>query len=170
MNLFENITESWSNYEINMEILFLLSIFLVSILTIYFLTKEKRLLFLSLISFSAGIFSNFIGIFLVNLIFKIEITEIFKMIPLLTSILILSNLGILIGFYISKRNAKGFKISSIRSEYFADTIKQTIFLLLLGSSTLLFLSVQTEAVVSISILSTILSVWFTYGMSKYLLK
>ena len=170
MNLFENITESWSKYEINTELLFLVSIFLVSIFTIYYLTKERKLLLISIISFLTGIFLNFVGIYLVNLLFKIEITEIFKMIPLLTSILILSNLGILIGFYISKRHAKGFKISSIRKEYYFDTIKQTIFLLLLGSSTLLFLSVQTEAVISISILSTILSVWFTYGISKYILK
>lgn len=170
MNLFENITNSWSNYEINMEIFFLITIFLVSILTIYLLTKEKKLMILSVISLSLGIFSNFIGIYFVYLLFKIEITEIFKMIPLFTSILILSNLGILVGFFISQRHAKGFKISSIRKEYYTDTIKQTIFLLLLGSSTLLFLSVQTEAVVSISILSTILSVWSTYGISKYILK
>ena len=170
MNLFENITKSWSKYEINTELLFLLSIFLISILTIYLLTKERKLLIISIISFLIGIFSNFVGIYLVNLLFKIEITEIFKMIPLLTSILILSNLGILIGFYISKRHAKGFNISSIRKEYYSDTIKQTIFLLLLGSSTLLFLSVQTEAVISISILSTILSIWSSYGISKYFLK
>ena len=170
MNLFENISNSWSKYEINIELAYLLLIFTVSILTIYFSTKEKKILILSILSFTVATLSNLIGIYIVNTIFKIEIFEIFKMIPLITYILILSNLGTLIGYYISKRNSKGFKISNVRKEYYSDTIKQTIFLLLLGSSTLLFLSVQTEVVISISILSTVIAVWSTYAISKYILK
>ena len=170
MNLFENISNSWSKYEINIELAYLLLIFTVSILTIYFSTKEKKILILSILSFTVATLSNLIGIYIVNTLFKIDISEIFKMIPLITYILILSNLGTLIGYYISKRNSKGFKISSVRKEYYSDTIKQTIFLLLLGSSTLLFLSVQTEVVVSISILSTVIAVWSTYAISKYILK
>ncbi|OGC45129.1 hypothetical protein A2400_00360 [candidate division WS6 bacterium RIFOXYB1_FULL_33_14] len=170
MNLFENISNSWSKYEINIELAYLLLIFTVSILTIYFSTKEKKILILSILSFTVATLSNLIGIYIVNTLFKIDISEIFKMIPLITYILILSNLGTLIGYYISKRNSKGFKISNVRKEYYSDTIKQTIFLLLLGSSTLLFLSVQTEVVISISILSTVIAVWSTYAISKYILK
>ncbi len=170
MNLFQNITNNWSKYEINMEIAFLLLIFAVSVLTIYLSTKERKILILSIVSFVAATFTNLVGIYIVSILFKIDITEIFKMIPLVTYILILSNLGTLIGYYISKRNSKGFKISTVRKEYYTDSLKQTIFLLLLGSSTLLFLSVQTEAVISISILSSIVAIWSTYAVSKYILK
>jgi len=170
MNLFENITNSWSKYEIDIEIAFLLLIFAISILTIYLSTRERKILILSIVSFVVAAFTNLIGIYIVNNLFKINVTEIFKMIPLITYILILSNLGTLIGYYISKKNSKGFKISVVRKEYYNDSLKQTIFLLLLGSSTLLFLSVQTEAVISISILSSIVAVWSTYAISTYILK
>ena len=170
MNLFENITNSWSKYEINTEIAYLLLIFSVSILTIYLSTKERKILILSVVSFVVATLTNLIGIYLVNILFRIDVTEIFKMIPLITYILILTNLGTLIGYYISKKDSKGFKISTVRKEYYGDSIKQTIFLLLLGSSTLLFLSVQTEVVISISILSTVAAVWSTYAVSKYILK
>ena len=170
MNIVENITENWSRFELNMEIFFLLSIFLISIFTIYFTTKERKILLLSIIAFLSSAILNILGIFLINTIFDVEIREIFKVIPLLTTILLLSNLGILVGYYISKKDSKKFKISDIRKEYFKDTIKQTIFLLLLASSTLLFLSVQTESVVIVSTLSTISSIWLSYWISKYILK
>lgn len=170
MNIVENITENWSRFELNMEIFFLLSIFLISIFTIYFTTKERKILLLSIIAFLSSAILNIFGIFLINTIFDVEIREIFKVIPLLTTILLLSNLGIQVGYYISKKDSKKFKISYIRKEYFKDTIKQTIFLLLLASSTLLFLSVQTESVVIVSTLSTISSIWLSYWISKYILK
>ncbi len=170
MNLFENISNSWSKYEINTEIAYLILIFSISILTIYFSTKERKILILSVVSFVVATLTNLIGIYIVNTLFRIDVTEIFKMIPLITYILILSNLGTLIGYYISKKNSKGFNFSTVRKEYYSDSIKQTIFLLLLGSSTLLFLSVQTEVVISISILSSTVAVWSTYAVSKYILK
>lgn len=170
MNIVDNITQNWSKFELNMEISFLLSIFLISIVTIYFTTKEKKILLLSILALLTSAILNILGIFVINMVFDIEIREIFRIVPLLTSILLLSNLGILVGYYISKRDSKKFKISDIRKEYFTDTTKQTIFLLLLASSTLPFLSVQTESVVIVSSLSTIFSMWFSYWISKYILK
>ena len=170
MNIVDNITQNWSKFELNMEISFLLSIFLISIVTIYFTTKEKKILLLSILALLTSAILNILGIFVINMVFDIEIREIFRIVPLLTSILLLSNLGILVGYYISKRDSKKFKISDIRKEYFTDTTKQTIFLLLLASSTIPFLSVQTESVVIVSSLSTIFSMWFSYWISKYILK
>ncbi|HBB64563.1 MAG: hypothetical protein UR34_C0002G0020 [candidate division WS6 bacterium GW2011_GWC1_33_20] len=169
MNLINNITNNWSMYEKNMEIFLLLSILGISLLVIYSATKNKQLLILSTLSFIVAAIFNVMGIYIVSL-FKIPITEIFRIIPIITSILLVSNLGILVGFYISKKDMKGFNISFIMKEYFSDSVKQTIFLLLLGLSTLLFVSVQTEAVIAISILSTIAGVWSLYWISRYILK
>jgi protein-S-isoprenylcysteine O-methyltransferase Ste14 len=52
----------------------------------------------------------------------------------------------------------------------SDSIKETIFLVLLGISTIFFLSPQTEIVVSMSILISITAIWITYWLSKYILK
>jgi len=170
MNLIENILQNWSVYERNMEIFLMVGILGVSLLSIYLTTKNRKLLLLSSISLISVLLLNFLGILLISGVFKLNISEIFRLIPILSLLLTISNLGILVGFYISKREIKGFKISSIRKEYFTDSVKQSVFFVLLGISTLLFLSPQTVAVVSISLLSTVLTIWLTYWISKYILK
>ncbi len=170
MNLIQNILQNWSIYEISIEILLLLSILCVCLFTIYLSTKNRKILLLSLLSLSSLFLTNGIGIFLSNLIFKVHISEIFRIIPIISLIFLISNLGLLTGFYSSKKDAKGFKIYSIRKEYLSDSIKQTVFLLLLGISTLLFLSPQTEVIVAISILSAVFCIWFTYWLSRYILR
>ena len=170
MNLIQNILQNWSIYERNMEIFLMVGILGVSLLSIYLTTKNRKLLLLSSISLISVLLLNFLGILLISGVFKLDISEIFRLIPILSLLLTISNLGILVGFYISKREIKGFKISSIRKEYFTDSVKQSVFFVLLGISTLLFLSPQTVAVVSISLLSTVLTIWLTYWISKYILK
>lgn len=170
MNLIKQISQNWSIYEKNIELSLLFVILSVSLVAIYWSTRNKKILLLSFISFVSLFLFNFLGMMLINLIFKVHVSEIFKMVPVISTILLVSNLGILVGLYISKRNAKGFIISTIRKSYLSDSIKQTVFLILLGFSTLLFLSPQTVAVISISILSSVITVWITFGISKYILK
>lgn len=153
-----------------MEIFLILGILALSLIAIYLSTNNKKILVLSSVSFVLVLLLNTFGILIINGVFKINITEIFRMVPILSLLLIVSNLGILVGFYISKKNIKGFKISNIRKEYFSDSIKQSIFLVLLGISTLLFLSPQTVAIISVSFLSSVLTIWLTYWISKYILK
>jgi hypothetical protein len=65
---------------------------------------------------------------------------------------------------------KEIKFANIRKEYMSDSIKETVFLILLGISTIFFLSPATEIVVSMSILTSITTIWLTYWISKYILK
>jgi len=65
---------------------------------------------------------------------------------------------------------KEIKFANIRKEYLSDSIKETVFLILLGISTIFFLSPATEIVVSMSILASITTIWLTYWISKYILK
>lgn len=170
MNLVQNILKDWSIYERNMEIFLILGILAISLMCIYLSTKSKKILILSSISLSLILILNLLGILIINGIFKIDISEIFKIIPVLSIVLAVSNLGILVGFYVSKKDSKGFKISDIKKEYLSDSVKQSIFLVLLGISTLLFLSPKTVSIVSVSFVSNILTIWLTYWISKYLLK
>lgn len=170
MNLIQNVLQNWSSYELIMEVVLILSISLTSLLVIYFTSKNKKILFLSSVSLLLLFLVILIGIIITNTILKIHVTEIFRMIPILSLLFNLSNLGILLGFYTSKKNSKSFSFSSIRREYLKDSIKQTVFLVLLGISTLLFLSPQTEVILSISILSSVFTIWITYWLSRYFLK
>ncbi len=170
MNLINTVFNNWSKYELNMELLLIISILIVSLIAVYLFTKSKKFLLLCLLSLLLLLFFNTTGLFLANLILQVEISEVFRIVPILSMLLLLSNLGPLIGFYTSKIKAKSFNIASVRKEYLSDSKKQTLFLVLLGICTLLFLSPKTEVVVTVSLLSTISTIWFTYWISKYILK
>lgn len=170
MNLITKLWYGWSTFEKTQEGLLLFGILLISLVAIYLISKETRMLLLSSIGFAISAILNVIGLYLASVLLDIEITEVFRIVPILTSILLISNLGILIGYYVHKRHKKGFSMEDIRLEYFMDTSKQTIFLLLLGSSIFLFVSIQTQVILVISILSCVGSIWSIYWFSKNLLK
>jgi hypothetical protein len=169
-NIFANLLNSWSNYEKIREGVFLLLIFLIIVVVTHLSTKEKRITLLVAIALLSSAILNILGIFLSSLILDINITEVFRLTPILTSILLVTNLGLLIGFYISKKDKKDFKILSIRDEYFSDSLKQTLFIILLIFSMLFFVSIKTQAILVISGISTLLPIWLTYLCSKYILK
>lgn len=170
MNIVTELWYDWSTYEKTQEVILLLGILLISLLAIYLMTKEIKFLLLSFIGFIISAMLNVLGLYLASVLFNIEITEVFRIVPILTSILLISNLGVLVGYYIHKRHKKGFSIEDIKLEYFMDTSKQTIFLLLLGSSIFLFVSIQTQVILVISILSCVGSIWSIYWFSKKILK
>ena len=92
------------------------------------------------------------------------------MTPVISLVFLISNLGLLTGYYSPKKKMKEIKFANIRKECMSDSIKETVFLILLGISTIFFLSPQTEIVVSMSILISITAIWITYWLSKYILK
>lgn len=169
MNIVMHVWDNWSTFEKLQEGSLLLGILLITLLAIYFITKNRSILLLSFIGFSISALLNVIGLYIVSTLFKIEVTEVFRLVPILTSILLVSNLGILVGFYIHRKGKKGFDIKDIRLEYFTDSVKQTIFLLLLSSSVFLFVSVQTQAILVVSTLSCLGAVWCVFWLSKKLL-
>ncbi|NLZ24301.1 hypothetical protein GX888_00935 [Candidatus Dojkabacteria bacterium] len=170
MTLIERVLQNWSRYEMYTEISLLVAVIILSLITIYIFTKNRRILFLSSISFVIATLLNLLGIFLIDIFFDIPVSQTFRLIPVITHILLLTNLGLLVGIYNSKREYKRFKIGDIVKDYLDDSIKQSIFLALLGIATLLFVSLQTGAIISISIISTLISIWLTYWISKYILK
>ncbi len=170
MNLIQNVMQNWSKYEIRTESLLFLLIIAVAALTIYLFSKNGKITLLSFISLCILMLLQFLGFVIISSLLKIQITEIFRMIPVVSMVFVISNLGLLTGFYSSKRKMKTIKFSNIRKEYMSDSIKETVFLILLGISTVFFLSPQTEIVVSMSILVSVTTIWLTYWLSKYILK
>ncbi|MGI6423175.1 MAG: hypothetical protein ACOX0X_00955 [Candidatus Dojkabacteria bacterium] len=170
MNLITRVWTNWSNSEKIENISLFLAIFFLLLLLIYLFSKNRKITLLSAISLILVAIFNTLGIIITNTLFRIEIVEIFKIVPILTLLILASNIGVLLGTFNEQKNRKGFNISNIRVEYFSDTFKQTIFLLLLGSSIFLFLPVLLQSILAISILSALLAIWSIYWISKYLLK
>jgi len=170
MNLIQNVIQNWSRYELRTEIFLYLSIIAIAVLTIYLFSKNGKITLLSFISLCILLLLNFLGFIIISSLLKIQITEVFRMTPVISLVFLISNLGLLTGYYSSKKKMKEIKFANIRKEYLSDSIKETVFLILLGISTIFFLSPATEIVVSMSILTSITTIWLTYWISKYILK
>ena len=170
MNLIQNVIQNWSRYELRTEIFLYLSIIAIAVLTIYLFSKNGKITLLSFISLCILLLLNFLGFIIISSLLKIQITEVFRMTPVISLVFLISNLGLLTGYYSSKKKMKEIKFANIRKEYMSDGIKETVFLILLGISTIFFLSPATEIVVSMSILTSIAAIWLTYWISKYILK
>ena len=170
MNLIQNVIQNWSRYELRTEIFLYLSIIAIAVLTIYLFSKNGKITLLSFISLCILLLLNFLGFIIISSLLKIQITEVFRMTPVISMVFLISNLGLLTGYYSSKKKMKEIKFANIRKEYMSDGIKETVFLILLGISTIFFLSPATEIVVSMSILTSIAAIWLTYWISKYILK
>ena len=170
MNLIQNVIQNWSRYELRTEIFLYLSIIAIIVLTIYLFSKNGKITLLSFISLCILMLLNFLGFIIINSLLKIQITEVFRMTPVISMVFLISNLGLLTGYYSSKKKMKKIKFANIRKEYLSDSIKETVFLILLGISTIFFLSPATEIVISMSILASIAAIWFTYWISRYILK
>ncbi len=170
MNLIQNVIQNWSRYELRTEIFLYLSIIAIAVLTIYLFSKNGKITLLSFISLCILMLLNFLGFIIINSLLKIQITEVFRMTPVISMVFLISNLGLLTGYYSSKKKMKEIKFANIRKEYLSDSIKETVFLILLGISTIFFLSPATEIVISMSILASIAAIWFTYWISRYILK
>ena len=170
MNLIQNVIQNWSRYELRTEIFLYLSIIAIAVLTIYLFSKNGKITLLSFISLCILLLLNFLGFIIISSLLKIQITEVFRMTPVISLVFLISNLGLLTGYYSSKKKMKEIKFANIRKEYMSDSIKETVFLILLGISTIFFLSPATEIVVSMSILTSITTIWLTYWISKYILK
>ena len=170
MNLIQNVIQNWSRYELRTEIFLYLSIIAIAVLTIYLFSKNGKITLLSFISLCILLLLNFLGFIIISSLLKIQITEVFRMTPVISMVFLISNLGLLTGYYSSKKKMKEIKFANIRKEYMSDSIKESVFLILLGISSIFFLSPATEIVVSMSILIGITTIWLTYWISKYILK
>ena len=170
MNLIQNVIQNWSRYELRTEIFLYLSIIAIAVLTIYLFSKNGKITLLSFISLCILLLLNFLGFIIISSLLKIQITEVFRMTPVISLVFLISNLGLLTGYYSSKKKMKEIKFANIRKEYMSDSIKESVFLILLGISTIFFLSPATEIVVSMSILASIAAIWLTYWISRYILK
>jgi hypothetical protein len=106
--------QNWSKYELRTEIFLYLSIIAIVILTIYIFSKNGKIALLSLISLCTLILLNFLGFIIISSLLKIQITEVFRMTPVISMVFLISNLGLLTGFYSSKKKMKEIKFAEIK--------------------------------------------------------
>ncbi len=118
MNLIQNVIQNWSRYELRTEIFLYLSIIAIVVLTIYLFSKNGKITLLSFISLCILMLLNFLAFIIINSLLKIQITEVFRMTPVISMVFLISNLALLTGFYSSKKKKKKIKFANIRKRIY----------------------------------------------------
>ena len=127
MNLWNN----WPQYEKLLLGALLLIVLFVIPGTVWMFTKNKKLLFASVLSILiAGIIVT-ATLVVSRQFFDVSITEVYKIVPFITIFVITLGLGTLVGFYMQNRKHKNFNMLELSKEVRNDYIKLSLSLLLL---------------------------------------
>jgi hypothetical protein len=166
MNLFLNIYNSKTVYEWILLGSCLFTIYLLTILVTYLLTKKWNFALPILITYPISALLYILSIYIVQLIPNILVTEIFS-IPIFIIILLLSvNWITFISYYTKYKNSKKFSLSQLVVENKEDTVRNIIFLTVAVLPVSIFLRNSLLAVVIISYLITSVTIYINSILIK----
>ncbi len=131
MEIFTNLWNSWTSYEKLLLSALLLIILLVIPALVWIFTKNKRFSLISLLSILISGILVCVTFFVADLAFKLEITDIFKVVPFVTIFALTLNIGTAVGYFMRNRKRKDFSILEIKQEMKNDTIRLSLSLTLL---------------------------------------
>ena len=169
MEIFTNLWNSWTSYEKLLLGILLLIILLVIPALVWIFTKNKRFSLVSLFSILISGFLVCITFLIANLAFKLEITDIFKVVPFITVFAVTLNIGTAVGYFMQNHKRKDFSVLEIKKETKNDTIRLSL------SITLLLVAV---AVLSPSLIlpllfalgDSLITLWLSYFLMYKLIK
>jgi hypothetical protein len=164
MNIFASIWNNWSNYEKITTLILIISIMVFIPISVYFFTKNRKIMILSIIStILIGILS-ILSFLLINLIFDIHITNIFQLVPLMSIFINILNIGTMVGYYSVNRNKKDFGLEDFHFEFMRDTFKLSVILILLFCLSTIFLSTTLLTIILTSLVISLLNIWLNYTL------
>ncbi len=169
MEIFTNLWNSWATYEKLLLGILLLIILLVIPALVWIFTKNKRLSLVSLFSILISGFLVCITFLVANLAFKVEITDIFKIVPFITIFAVTLNIGTTVGYFMQNHKRKDFSILEIKTEVKNDTIRLSISLLLL----LIAVAVLSPSLILPLLLAlgdSLITLWISYILIYKLIK
>ncbi len=166
MNIFLNIFNGWTTYEWTMIGGALLSIFLLSNITTYFLTRKiKFCIPLSLTFLSSALLTIlFISIFF--FLFNITVSNISLISVLITTCLIIMNWLSFIGFYIKTKDYKTFSTTTLLNEYKGDSIRLILFIVFSILAVSMFLTGEYLAMLISTLFVSSISIYLNIVLVK----
>ena len=169
MNIFLNILEGWSNYELTMIISMIGSMTIVGLLSVHFFIKDKRSVLLALASSVATNTLITLTLFLITLL-GIALSEGYSFVFLLTATLSVMNVTTLNSYLIKNRNKKGFDIDFVTRDHFTDSLKLISFICLFFSILIAFTSGEVRNVLIASGISSVLSISTNHLLARIFFK
>lgn len=170
MEIFLNLWNNWSNTEKIDTILLFLILFLLIPLLIKFLTKNNHLFTFTIASLLSSAFLTLFFIWMLNLLFGIDIEYIFLLTPMVVLFLNILNIGTCIGYYKLHSKSKSFNYNTLKREYIKDSIQLSIFILLLFSALSVFLTSTFLIFVLLTGFLSLCVIWLNYALLYWLVK
>jgi hypothetical protein len=132
-------------------------------------TRRKDLTLISLISLVIDGILVVASLFVLNGIFSVTITYIYKLVPLITLFAEIFSIGAMTGYYTSNKKHKNFDGIQMKEECIRDNFRLSVSLILLFSG----ISILTPSISLILLLSLGLSlaiIWINYALLYRLFK
>lgn len=163
MNIFTNIWNNWSTYEKITTLSLILIILILIPLVVFAFTKKKNLTLISLLSLLINGALAIASLFVLNKIFEVRITEIYKLVSVITLFSNIFCIGALTGYFAENKGKKEFSDIQMKTECVRDNFRLSVSLILLLSG----VSILTPTISTVLLLSLGLSlaiIWLTYAL------
>lgn len=169
MEIIINLFNNWTTFEKVNTLILILIILLVVPGLVWIFTKQAKFAHISFDSLAIAGVLTLITLVLANLLFKVDITYTFKLIPFTVFFIAILCIGTMTGFYMQNHKHKDFDMTKVKAEAFNDAFRLTISCILLFTA----FAVLTPSILLPVLLSLGLSlviIWVNYLLVCKLLK
>jgi hypothetical protein len=132
-------------------------------------TKHFRFTLISFCSIAIAGLLTAITLMITNLVFKIDITYTFKLVPFIVMFITILCTGTLTGFYMQNHKHRDFDMTKVKAEAFNDAFRLTISCILLFTAfTILTPTILLPILLSLGL--SLVAIWLHYLLVYKLLK
>ncbi len=163
MNIIMSIWNNWTLYEKLTTGGLLLAVLVIIPLVVLVFTKKKELSLIAFLSLLINGILVLISFVVLNQIFGVTITYIYKIVPLITLFANIFSIGAMTGYFTSNHRHRDFDAIEMKKETLRDNFKLTASLVLLLSG----ISILTPSIALLLLLSLGLSlgvIWINYAL------
>ncbi len=170
MEMFKHVINNWSIYQTVALLVMFLIILAVIVAAVWYLTKSKKYITFTITSFLLSALLTLVAFLFANLLFKVTISYIYLLTPIIILTVNLMHIGMSVGFYTAHKMQKNPDMTAIRKEFLRDSLQISIFIVLLLASFLIFLSGKAFTFLLLTGIVTIVMTWVNFGLVKCFFK
>ena len=166
MEMFKHVINNWSIYQIVALLVMFFLILAIILIAVWYLTKSKKYIVFTTTSFLLSVLLTLLAFLVANLLFKVTISYIYLLTPIIVLTINLIHIGMSVGFYTAHKMQKNPDMQALRKEFLKDSLQISIFIVLLFASFLIFLSGKASTFLLLTGIVTIVMTWVNFGLVK----
>ena len=166
MEMFKHVINNWSIYQTVALLVMFFLILAIILIAVWYLTKSKKYIVFTTTSFLLSVLLTLLAFLVANLLFKVTISYIYLLTPIIVLTINLIHIGMSVGFYNAHKMQKNPDMQALRKEFLKDSLQISIFIVLLFASFLIFLSGKASTFLLLTGIVTIVMTWVNFGLVK----